>query len=174
MWLIILFYAIGLAIAWYLLHPRVIRGYQGYAVINKRAGIVEKVYDGASEARNWRDYLTNVFALKMLQNEPHFPTLFGTDPEKKKVVTNYCGEVLNSSNLPKNWRKQISEIGKTAEKYDIEYIDNGRGNFTVKDGVIYWVDLGNVILRKICTHPDLDCEPFKGKTLEKRFKERYT
>ncbi len=152
--------------------PEVLKGKQGIVSIHRDKDVVVKTYNMKNNALNWSAYLTHVYALEVLRGEPHFPKLLHADPKTKTVTMQYCGDVLTRATLPGNWRQQLREIQNTAEKYEIDYIDTGDENFTVKDGVIYWVDVGSFMLRRHCENNE--CEPFKDKeTLSDLFAERF-
>lgn len=161
--IILLFTIAGIYTFW--TTPTVIkkRGGQGIAIITPSANTVRKIYNGKNKHRNKIAYYTHLYALNIMQGESHFPTLLSADPSTRTVVTNYCGNPINKRNLPRDWKKQLTAIRDIANKYHIDYIDCHAGNFTVKDGTIYLVDLGHFSQK--CTTVPIKMRPFEGDRL---------
>jgi len=81
-------------------------------------------------------------ALLKLQNESHFPTILCADDESTTIYMTYCGNTINKTDIPINWKKQMREILSTLQKYKIYNNDAFLQNFLIKDGIIFLIDFG--------------------------------
>ena len=55
---------------------------------------------------------------------------------------NHCGEPLNETNIPKDWKKQIQIIVKVLSSNNLFNNDMKINNFLVKNNVIHIIDFG--------------------------------
>ena len=83
-----------------------------------------------------------VKCLKKLYGYNHFPYLLCVDEEKKSIYINYCGETLNESNIPKNWKEQIEDCLIILEKENIFHNDIWIPNLLVNEDTINIIDFG--------------------------------
>ena len=54
----------------------------------------------------------------------------------------YCGNRIKKTDIPNNWKEQLSEILSTLEKNKIYNNDMWYQNYLIKDGIIHLVDFG--------------------------------
>jgi hypothetical protein len=81
-----------------------------------------------------------------------FPEIIAVDRENYTLYLQYVGEPLNQNNIPRDYKEQISKIFKDLKSlnmrihdcyyYDVTRIGKLKIEFTVMDGKIYLVDLG--------------------------------
>ncbi len=104
-------------------------------------------YVGRNIKWHWK---AEIKALRKLKGKKHFPQLISEDHNNKIIYMSYCGDPLTKENLPKDWKKQCTEIENTLYKEDIYHQDltgttkgkQHHKNIHVKDGIIYLIDFG--------------------------------
>ena len=76
-------------------------------------------------------------ALLLLQKEEHFPTILCYDDCNHTIYMNNCGDrIRKKTKLPENWKKQMSEIFSTLEKYKIYWNDFFYENILLNKNII--------------------------------------
>ena len=55
----------------------------------------------------------------------------------------YCGENINSINLPKNWKRQVKKIQKVLNQQDFVQADIELHNICVQNKKIFIIDFGS-------------------------------
>jgi tRNA A-37 threonylcarbamoyl transferase component Bud32 len=91
----------------------------------------------------WGYVRKEIAAYRILNNAQHFPKLLGIDEKKQYLILSDCGVEISPHNRPSNWKQQIEEIAATLQRLDLNHNDVRKSNITVKDGVIYLVDMGH-------------------------------
>ncbi len=109
--------------------------------------IVKKMIDHTSFGNFvfWNE----VKSLRKLLQYKHFPKLIAYDSYNLIIYMSYCGNMINSSNLPSNWLEQMTEIKNELVKADVNSNDMLVRNTCVLDNRIYIIDFGlDTIFRK--------------------------
>ena len=57
-------------------------------------------------------YSKEIKCLKILSKENFVPKLLGFNDENFEITMTYCGENVNSINLPRNWKMQTKKFKK--------------------------------------------------------------
>lgn len=70
----------------------------------------------------------------------HFPQVYSYD--ENSITIEDCGAHLDSTNIPENWKEQLSNILSELKKNDLIHRDIKLDNLMVKDGVIKLIDFG--------------------------------
>jgi len=99
-------------------------------------------------------FLKTIYLLKEFEmNHYHFtPTVFYYN-SKLELYTSHCGNLLQIKNLPNNWENQLINIKNICIRHNICIKDWGLweinpficNNLTLKNGNIYFIDMGNAI-----------------------------
>lgn len=87
-------------------------------------------------------YENEVNSLKLLYGCKRFPQILYHDDKTFSVYMTYCGEHIDKSNAPSDWKRQILAIYDTLKEKHIYNNDVYINNFCVKDGVISLIDFG--------------------------------
>ena len=107
---------------------------------HKNADIVANYYGGIE-----RQFEFEVKILIMLKNFDHFPKLLlkHTDNNCKCIYTTFCGESVQSNNIPCNWKEQLHKIITSLETNNIFNNDINPDNFLIHNGKIFLIDFGS-------------------------------
>ena len=102
----------------------------------------EKTYDDLNpfSVNNKVHFLNEVKYLELLEQYDITPKII--EKNENALILTDCGNVLNISNLPQNWKEQITNIYLILKKEQIYHNDIKIDNFTVKDGKIFLIDFG--------------------------------
>lgn len=105
--------------------------------INKQKELVikEVVCEESKELIKREEYWLN-----KLQNTGFVPKVL--DVVGSKIILEYCGEVLDDTNKPKDLYEQLYNINIELLKHHCYYNDWKKGNVLVKNGKIYLIDFG--------------------------------
>ena len=125
--------------------------------------------------------LREITSLLQLYKKNHFPVLLSKNETEKYIYMNYCGQPLTDSNIPNDWKEQITEIVNILKKCNISNNDMWLNNFLVNNNILYLVDFGwatetddfpyvNITESNITQYDNL--LDLLGKTLVKEFKRR--
>lgn len=87
-------------------------------------------------------FWNEVNALKKLLKYPHFPKLLAYDSYNLVIYMTYCGNVVNSENLPVDWMEQVNVIKTILKSVDVNSNDMLLRNTCVLDSKIYIIDFG--------------------------------
>ncbi len=77
--------------------------------------------------------------LKKLKGN-HFPKI--KEIGNNWMILSYCGQKISKYNIPKNWKKQISDICDELNEHNIIHRDIKQGNVLVHNDIIYLIDFG--------------------------------
>ena len=125
------------------------RTYLQNGIVSKQYFTPFRMYTPRNIEWHWKN---EIKALKLLKGKKHFPQLISIDQANRIIYMSYCGDPLTVENLPKDWKKQCTEIEETLYKCKI-YPQDLKGkdtnpkyphqkNIHVKDKVIYLIDFG--------------------------------
>jgi hypothetical protein len=98
---------------------------------------------GEYYGRNIRAFQAECETLKLLYRKPHFPLILSIDIPQRVIYTTYNGLPLKRKNqVPKNWKKQMSDICDTLESINIFHNDIRKRNILVQGKQLYLIDFG--------------------------------
>ena len=87
-------------------------------------------------------FQNEIRALSKVSPYPHFPILVAYDPYNLIIYMTYCGETLDISNIPLNWKLQFDEISEILEVLGVNSNDMLLRNTCVFNGEISIIDFG--------------------------------
>jgi len=87
-------------------------------------------------------FQNEIKALNKLSPYPHFPIIVAIDPYNLIIYMTYCGETLDSSNIPSDWKNQFDEISQILEVLDVNSNDMLLRNTCIFNGEISIIDFG--------------------------------
>ena len=87
-------------------------------------------------------FKNEVKSLKRLLCFPHFPKIIASDPNRLIIYMTYCGDMINQTNLPEDWRDQFEIIKKILGKTGVNSNDMLLRNTCVLDNKIHAIDFG--------------------------------
>ena len=87
-------------------------------------------------------FMNEIKALQKIGQYPHFPFLIAYDPNSLTIYMTYCGSMLSSNNLPKNWKKQFEEISQIMNITNINSNDILLRNICCLGDEIKLIDFG--------------------------------
>ena len=70
----------------------------------------------------------------------HFPKLIAHEGQTLEIDD--CGDILKTTNKPKDWKKQLLEIQRDLKSCGVVHRDIRPNNLLVKDGVVKLIDFG--------------------------------
>jgi len=88
-------------------------------------------------------YSKEIKCLKILSKENFVPKLLEYNDKNFEITMTYCGENINSINLPKNWKRQIKKIQKVLNQQDFVQADIELHNICVLNKKIFLIDFGS-------------------------------
>lgn len=153
-------------------HSLVINNLNNYKLVDKKEGftsyveiyqykndkIIKKIYKKNGVNINYfvdfncidESYHNELNALKILQNELHFPKLICYDVEELSITMNYVGEILQQKKenisldeIPKNWKEQFYYILMMLKKYNLYHNDITERNICLQNNRLTLIDYGN-------------------------------
>ena len=87
-------------------------------------------------------FKNELMALTKLSHYKHFPKLIAYDIKQLTIYMSYCGETINSNNLPKDWIEQLKTIRNILEITNVNSNDMLLRNTCVLNNTIYIIDFG--------------------------------
>jgi tRNA A-37 threonylcarbamoyl transferase component Bud32 len=87
-------------------------------------------------------FMNEIKALKKVSQYPHFPFLIAYEPNSLTIYMTYCGPMLSSDNLPKNWKNQYEEISQIMNITEINSNDVLLRNICCLGDEIKIIDFG--------------------------------
>ena len=87
-------------------------------------------------------YINEVNSLRQLIPFKHFPTMIAFDEWNLVIYMTYCGEIINSQNIPNNWIVQYTNISDTLKNTKVNPNDILIRNICILDNTIYIIDFG--------------------------------
>ena len=94
-------------------------------------------------------YINEVNSLRKLIPFKHFPTMIAFDEWNLVIYMTYCGEIINSQNIPSNWIVQYTNISDILKNNKVNPNDILVRNICILDNTIYIIDFGlNTIFAK--------------------------
>lgn len=123
-----------------IIHKGERNNYTSTIIIDRENEIVEKIisYGELSSDLFYRE----VYWLQRLANTGVVPYILGQDPQKYKIIMNWCGEHLSHDNKPDDVYEQLFKIQMILLQNHCYYNDWKYGNFLVKNGKITIIDFG--------------------------------
>jgi tRNA A-37 threonylcarbamoyl transferase component Bud32 len=102
------------------------------------------------------------------------PILYHYDDTKSLLVMGYCGEVVNASTKPVDLRKQLENILRDLQCFNVQHNDIKEGEILIQDNKVSICDYGwsSINLELGCNNNlwngKKPCDIFKDNTLFKR------
>lgn len=87
-------------------------------------------------------FYRELFWLNALRDTGVVPKVLSHNLDNFSISMNYCGEILNYNNAPKDVYKQLYNINIILLKHNCMYNDWKHGNVLVKDGKLFIIDFG--------------------------------
>lgn len=87
-------------------------------------------------------FQNEIMALQKLQPYDHFPKLLGYNNNQMSIYMTFCGEQINSNNIPDDWEKQLDDIEHILLRVKVNSNDMILRNVCVLNKVIYIIDFG--------------------------------
>ena len=91
-------------------------------IVKKQYKNVDRVAEKKFGGKNGQ-YNREKRALLLLQNEPHFSKILCFDDDETTIYMSYCGNRIKKTDIPNNWKEQLSKISSTLEKNKIYKLD---------------------------------------------------
>tara|TARA_R110000772_G_scaffold115621_10_gene220488 strand:+ start:500 stop:928 length:429 start_codon:yes stop_codon:yes gene_type:complete len=91
---------------------------------------------------NEKEMEKEIYFLEKLSKYEYFPKVVGINKEKIELEMSFCGEILDETENPKLWKKQVKKIIEILEKEMVYHNDMHHENFLHKDGKIFLIDFG--------------------------------
>jgi tRNA A-37 threonylcarbamoyl transferase component Bud32 len=87
-------------------------------------------------------FQNEIKSLQKVSPYPHFPILIACDAYNLIIYMTYCGETLDASNIPTDWKNQFEEISQILEVLDVNSNDMLLRNTCIFNGELSIIDFG--------------------------------
>ena len=129
------------SVGWTIPNDHTVGHFNGYwkgatSIVNKKDGQIVKTQV------NYLDYdlINNEYEILSSLDSIHFPKVY--QHFNQTIYLEDCGESLNESNLPENWKIQCQTIVTKLMAAKVIHRDIRLDNLMVKDGIIKLIDFG--------------------------------